>query len=161
MWWESNYQRTVLAILPDPAICTLGCRNRLCAWDNQKYINVNHIHTFFKKDCIICQIHFKEHILQLVIFVLMNENAVIIPCQKVMPSSFFQCGFQCRRVFQVQRNIQKTLVNWSLFFTFMLFYPLSPVWLWTMLHDKTHMVTRLMLYLASALVWLKAPNVDI
>lgn len=29
MWWESNYQRAELASLPDPAICTFGCWNRL------------------------------------------------------------------------------------------------------------------------------------
>lgn len=44
---------------------------------------------------------------------------------------------------------------YNIYITIYLFYPLSPLWLTTMLHNKTQMIPLLMLYNASAAVWLK------
>lgn len=88
-----------------------GCVMHAC--DIQKCINVNHIHTFLKGLYYLSNTFLKIdqgcYILQLVVFVLINVNTIIIPFQKVMPANYSQFGFQCQCVFQVQCSIQKHL----------------------------------------------------
>lgn len=60
----------------------------MCACDNQC---INDIHTFLKGLHYLSNTFLKIgqgcHVVQLVVFVLMNVNAVIIPFQRVLPAS--------------------------------------------------------------------------
>lgn len=121
MWWESNYQRAGLATFPDPAICTFGCWNRLVLWGAYMCIYVNYMHVH-SKDC--CYNTFKDWprlLYSRLNTLLINENAIIIPLQKVMQVSHFEFGFQCLGVFQVHCGVQKHLET-DHYFILLLFF---------------------------------------